>query len=154
MKTYLTSNAKQTRILGSQVAKKLVGGEILALSGPLGSGKTEFVKGVAKALNIKTVITSPTFIILKSYRFKKGRSSLYFLHFDLYRIKTASELESLGFTELLNNKKAIAVIEWPEKIWRLLPQKTYKLFFVHGKQTNRRIIKIPIQLLPRERKST
>lgn len=86
---------------------------MLALSGPLGAGKTAFAKGIAKGLAVQEEVTSPTFTIVSEY---SGRLSLW--HADLYRIGSAEELELLGFDDLISNE-GVTIIEWPEKASKL-----------------------------------
>ncbi len=96
-------------------------GGVVCLYGDLGSGKTTFVKGLAKALGIKARIISPTFLIIRSY----GR----FYHIDLYRIDQPADLVNLGLSEILSDDSNIVVIEWPEKIHGLLPVKRIDVYF-------------------------
>jgi tRNA threonylcarbamoyladenosine biosynthesis protein TsaE len=106
-----TSSEDETIQLGFNIGKNCKGGEVIALCGDLGAGKTNFVKGVGKGLNINRVLTSPTFLICQSYM--TGRLPLY--HFDLYRVSDFSEVEDIGWYDFLNSKGVI-IIEWAEKI--------------------------------------
>lgn len=103
---FVTKNEQQTYELAAKIASGLVGGEIIVLEGELGAGKTTFAKGLAKALDIKEEVTSPTFILMKEY---EGRLKLY--HFDLYRIENEEELEEMGFKDFLY-EGGVCVIEW------------------------------------------
>lgn len=119
-------------------AKKTI---VLGLIGELGSGKTTFVQELGKYFKIKKKITSPTFLIIKNYNlnhifFKK------FFHIDAYRIKTPKELDVLDFKKILKNKKNIILIEWADKIKKILPKNTIWINFEHGKTKNERIIRI------------
>ncbi len=116
----LTKSAKETKALGKKIAATLKGGEILALKGELGSGKTTFVQGLAKGLKVKQRIISPTFILVREY--EAGRKKLF--HIDLYRIQGDIEMEikSLGLEELWENDKNIVVIEWADKIKKIIPK--------------------------------
>lgn len=135
----VTNSEKETRDLAKNLVKILTRGAILALSGPLGSGKTAFVKGLAQGLGIKKKITSPTFVIYQVYPVqKKFGKNLY--HFDLYRIDNTSDLLELGFDEIVNDKDSIVVIEWAEKIQKHLPRHTTKIKFIQGSNTNSRKI--------------
>jgi len=147
MKTIKTTSPAQTLQLGSRLAKKLRGGEVLALYGALGTGKTQFVKGLAKGLGIKRTVTSPTFVIAKFYPFKKHNQKSCFCHFDLYRVKSAAGLSLAGLTERLQDRGLIVAIEWPKIASRRLPKKTLKLFFSHGKKLQERTIKFPSRIL-------
>lgn len=119
------------------MAKSLKGGEILALSGDLGGGKTTFVKGLAKGLGIRALVTSPSFVIVKEY---KGRGlSKSLVHVDLYRLKGPEEIESLGLSDYLGKPDKISVIEWAEKIKEILPKKTIWLEFEFVDEKTRKI---------------
>lgn len=107
MTTVTTRNEQETLALAEKLGKTLRGGEVVCLSGRLGAGKTAFTKGIAASFGIKTTVTSPTFTIMKEY---DGRLKLR--HFDMYRIEDASELEELGFEEVLFEEDGVCVIEW------------------------------------------
>lgn len=104
---YLVKSVEQTFQIAKTLAKSLKGGETILLNGDLGAGKTTFTKGLAKALDIDDVITSPTFMFMKEY---KGRLNLY--HFDLYRAEEEDELYELGLNEYFEDKKGVCVVEW------------------------------------------
>lgn len=109
----------------------LKGGEILALVGPLGSGKTTFVKALGKALKIKHKITSPTFTLIHifSANLPLTKKPVYFYHLDLYRTKNFREIKTLGLEEFWNKPETVTVIEWADKIKNHLPPKTKILTF-------------------------
>lgn len=99
-----------------RLAQTFQGGEILALSGDLGAGKTTFVQGLVRGLGgMESQVQSPTFVYLNEYI---ARLPVY--HFDLYRLRTAQDFFSMGFDEYFE-KKGLVVIEWPERIGPLLP---------------------------------
>ncbi len=104
---YLVRNVEETYEVAKQVAEKLKGKEIILLNGDLGAGKTTFTKGIAKALGITDVVTSPTFTFMKEYN---GRLNLY--HFDMYRVEEADELYELGLNDYLEMDGGVCVIEW------------------------------------------
>jgi len=113
METKITNNDAQTYNFGFEFAKALKRGQVIALSGDLGAGKTVFVKGIAKALGIGEHILSPTFTLLRQY---KGLN-----HFDVYRIDDIDELYEIGFSEYLDDDN-ITVIEWANLIFELMPK--------------------------------
>ncbi|MEO8514383.1 MAG: tRNA (adenosine(37)-N6)-threonylcarbamoyltransferase complex ATPase subunit type 1 TsaE [Ignavibacteria bacterium] len=123
----ITKNETETINLGVQIASSLKGGDVIALYGDLGSGKTRLVKGICMGLDVKQMVNSPTFIIVNEYSSQKFR---YIYHFDLYRMKSEDEVLAIGFEEYLNND-SIAFIEWPEHIERLLPPETIKVHISH-----------------------
>jgi len=105
---------EETFKLGAQVGAHLSGGEIILLSGPLGAGKTVFVKGIASALQIDTdEVTSPSFTLVN--RHNGGRLTLY--HMDLYRLQMgAAAAHAVDLDELLTEEAAVFVIEWAERM--------------------------------------
>ncbi len=118
--TKISRSPKETKDFASNLASRFKGGEIIALSGPLGAGKTVFVKGVAKSLGIpEREVRSPSFVILIEHC--NGRLPLF--HFDFYRIKEPSEIDTTPFSDCLA-AKGVIVIEWPEKIKEYLPEET------------------------------
>ena len=115
----ITNSARETMLVGEKLAKKLKPGDMIALSGNLGSGKTTFTKGIGKGLGVKDSrrINSPTFVLIKEYN---GKVPLY--HLDLYRLDDLKEIENLAIEEYIYGH-GITVIEWAEKIKSILPEK-------------------------------
>ncbi|MCI7401497.1 MAG: tRNA (adenosine(37)-N6)-threonylcarbamoyltransferase complex ATPase subunit type 1 TsaE [Christensenella sp.] len=103
---YFSKSVQDTYEIASEFASSLKGGEVILLNGDLGAGKTTFTKGLAKALGIEDVVTSPTFTFMKEYH---GKFDLY--HFDLYRAEDESELYELGLNDYLY-QNGVCVIEW------------------------------------------
>ncbi|TSC66012.1 MAG: UPF0079 ATP-binding protein [Candidatus Doudnabacteria bacterium Gr01-1014_77] len=128
---------KELQKLAKAVAKTLKGGEILALSGELGAGKTTFTKLLFKELGIKSRIVSPTFILMVPY-IHDGKT---YYHLDLYRTNSIKEVQGLGLEELWEKKNNTFVIEWAERIKKYLPKKTifFKLEVVSVKTGERKI---------------
>lgn len=137
MPTYLTKTAAQTKRLGQKIAKQLKGGEVLSLVGNLGGGKTTFLKGLAKELDVKQVITSPTFVLMKVYMAKQG-SIRQFVHVDCYRI-SGIEFSKIGLNDYLGEPRTIVAIEWADKL-KVKGRKIININFQHGKHENERII--------------
>ena len=108
-----TQNARETFSLGKRIGDQLSGGEILLLDGPLGAGKTVFVKGLASALEIDPEeVTSPSFTLVNPY---DGRLPLF--HIDLYRLdEGAAAAQAVDLEELLTDERAVIVIEWSERL--------------------------------------
>lgn len=107
MKEFISHNIRETNALAASFASRLQGGEVILLEGELGAGKTAFVKGLAKALGVAEVVTSPTFTLLNEYQ----GTRLKLFHFDLYRL-AEGEAEELGFDEYYHRKDAVCCIEW------------------------------------------
>jgi len=110
---WATRNAAETFALGELIGAQLIGGEILLLDGPLGAGKTVFVKGLASALGIDPEeVTSPSFTLVNPY---SGR--LPFFHIDLYRLdEGVAAAHAVDLEELLADERAVIVIEWAERL--------------------------------------
>lgn len=119
-KTKIISNSVDETIgIGEGLAKKLKAGDVVALVGNLGAGKTVFTKGIAKGLGVKDIryVNSPTFVTIKEY---EGRIPLY--HFDIYRLNKSSVLDSESYEEYFYGD-GVTVIEWADKIRAILPKK-------------------------------
>lgn len=136
-KTVLLTTEEDTKALGVELADQIVPGDVLALTGNLGAGKTTLTKAIAAALGINERITSPTFTILCEY--EQGR--LPFYHFDVYRVNDEDELFEIGFQEYINGK-GVCVIEWADLIKEMLPSKTHWVSLEYGKDENERICTI------------
>lgn len=120
----ILKNEKETIEYGRKLAKKLKGGDVLCLYGELGAGKTTLVKGIAEGMGIKQKITSPTFALMNVYEGErkkvKGKS---LVHIDTYRLKDEEELLEIGAEDYIGAPDTITVIEWPEKLNKLLRNK-------------------------------
>ncbi len=113
------------------LAAALSGGEVLALSGPLGAGKTYFTKELGRALGVADPIASPTYTIATRYRArlpKTGKPATLY-HFDLYRLSSPAEAEQAGLPEALAERGSITVVEWPDRARELLPPHTHEITF-------------------------
>ena len=118
-KPFISNSVEQTICFARQWGTGLKAGDIVALQGDLGAGKTHFVKGVAKALGIKKQkVQSPTFSLINEY---SGDLPLY--HFDCYRMESPREALEVGVEEYLYSD-GVCIIEWPERIQSLLPEQT------------------------------
>lgn len=133
-----TKSPGETKKAATDFAKGLVGGEVIALYGNLGAGKTVFVQGLAKGLKIKRHITSPTFVFMRTYPVKIKRRDLTFYHLDLYRGNTSSDFESLGLGEIFD-QDSIVVLEWAERIKNQLPKKRIDIEIVAVNEKTRKI---------------
>ena len=115
----ITHSAEGTMEVGQKLAKGLSKGDVVALYGDLGSGKTTFTKGIGKGLGVKDVrqINSPTFVLIKEY---SARFPIY--HIDLYMLDKLRDIEDIAIEEYIYGD-GIAIIEWAEKIKTLIPEK-------------------------------
>ena len=112
-------------MLGARIGEQVESGEVIALWGELGSGKTLFTRGIARGMGVppQIPITSPTFTIINEY---EGRLRLY--HLDLYRLAAPEELETLPWREVVFGT-GVAVIEWPDRMGALLPEARWDISF-------------------------
>ena len=138
MATTISASADETVALGRAVAATLRRGDVLALCGELGAGKTHFVKGLAAGLGTPSSVTSPTFTLIHEY--PGGRLPLY--HFDFYRLDDADAALRIGLDEYLFGD-GVCVIEWAEKFPALLPPHTRWLRFTHRADGARAIDETP-----------
>ncbi|NFD28392.1 tRNA (adenosine(37)-N6)-threonylcarbamoyltransferase complex ATPase subunit type 1 TsaE [Clostridium botulinum] len=112
---FIVDSINKTIDIGNFIGRHCNSGDVLCLNGDLGAGKTHLSKGIAKGLNIKDNITSPTFNIVNEY---DGRLKLY--HFDVYRVNDPDEIEAIGFDEYIFGE-GISIIEWSDYIEDLIP---------------------------------
>lgn len=115
---------------------------LVCLWGDLGSGKTTFAQGVARALGVAETVNSPTFLIMKKYPLGAPRAGKDLYHFDLYRLAGSQELLELGWEEILAAAGSVVLVEWPEKICGILPKERFDLRFSAGPRPDERQIVI------------
>lgn len=114
---YRSRSLAQTEAIAAEVAADLIGGECIALHGDLGAGKTQFTRGIVRALGGNPLaVSSPTFVLLNVYH--AARFDVF--HLDAYRVRGPEELEAIGFSELLG-PDGVVIVEWAERIAALLP---------------------------------
>ncbi|OPX25748.1 MAG: tRNA (adenosine(37)-N6)-threonylcarbamoyltransferase complex ATPase subunit type 1 TsaE [Candidatus Cloacimonas sp. 4484_140] len=130
---FTSASEKETTQIAKDFADILQMGDVVALKGELGSGKTFFVKKVAEELGFDGYVSSPTFTILNIYE-----ASPYLYHFDFYRLKNIEEIEKIGFPDLLM-EDGIFFIEWPEKAEELLHEKYFEIRIDIVNGTHRKI---------------
>lgn len=116
---HITLSANETKELGKSFAEKLTKGNIVLLTGELGSGKTTFVQGLSYALNIKSRVNSPTFVLVRKYRGKRNAGKINLYHIDLYRLESVNEIQNLGIDEIFEDTNGIFFIEWGERLGNL-----------------------------------
>lgn len=139
--TQTTKSEQETRKLAIEIASRLKGGEVLALSGELGSGKTTFVKGLAEYFNIEDQVSSPTFTLIQEHGIDEAKYPLFSLvHIDCYRLENEKDLIDIGIEDYLSNPDSVVIIEWAEKVKAIIPEKAIWVKFVHGRSADERII--------------
>ena len=123
-KIYTSLCEEDTLQLGRELALRLHPGDVVAMYGDLGSGKTEFIRGVCTALDVVDLISSPTFTIINEYtgRLADGHEARIF-HIDLYRLENDHDLEEIGLPEILNDPIGVKLVEWSEHAEALLPER-------------------------------
>lgn len=162
----VSKSAKQTQKIAKFLAEETAQCKekhalVFALEGELGSGKTTFTQAFARALGVKEKITSPTFVLIKTYSLIRYSPALgfalarprslairhfkRFVHLDCYRLDSPKDLLHLGFKKLLKDKNAIVMIEWADRIHKLLPKNTTWVKFEHGHGRNKRTIKLKLK---------
>ncbi len=134
----ILNSVEAAQAFGESWAADLIGGEVFALSGVLGAGKTQLVKGLARGLGFSGQVTSPTFTLVNEYL--GGRLPLY--HIDLYRVESEAEAAAFGIEEYLPCA-GVTVVEWPERIASLLPLQTRRWELEVASLTERIIRRLP-----------
>ena len=136
-KENITSSSVQTKKLGEKFAREILKNKskkksfVIGLEGKLGAGKTCFLQGFAQGLGVKEKILSPTFVIMKKFN--------NFYHIDCYRIQKSKELLDLGFKEIISNSENIVVVEWADRIKKIMPKHTFWIKFKFVDETIRKI---------------
>lgn len=127
-----TRGADETRGLGGELAALLAAGDLVALTGDLGTGKTCLVQGIAAGLGVTEVVNSPTFVLLNVYAGRAAAGPLTVYHVDLYRLASREELEGIGFAELYDDADAVTLVEWADRVPELLPPTRWEIHLEHG----------------------
>lgn len=141
MEKVTTNSVEETQQFAESIARQMKGGEVLLLSGELGAGKTSFTQGFAKGLGITKRIISPTFIIMRTYDIPDNVMGLeHFFHVDLYRVHGEADVEGLGLPEIFNNNTTIVIVEWPDRLGSLKPQKRWELSLSTLGENKRQIV--------------
>ncbi len=134
--TWESRHPSQTLEMGAALGQVVTAGTVLALCGPLGSGKTQLVKGLARGLSVPThePVVSPTFVLVREY---VGRHKLY--HIDAYRLGDAEELALLGLDEMWSEPGAIVAIEWADRCFDAIPSSAVWFELAHAGPTLRHV---------------
>ena len=144
-KSIISSSLQQTKNIAKALAKTLLetqpanGAQVLALAGELGSGKTTFTQGFAQGLGVKERVLSPTFILMRCYKLHTVHYKLFY-HIDCYRLDNpAKELLHLGLKKIIADSHAIVVVEWADRITKILPKGTLWIRFLYKGESKRHI---------------
>ena len=132
--TKLLRSEQEVEAYGVRLGREARPGQVIALTGDLGAGKTTLTKAIARGLGISETVTSPTFTIVKEYR--SGRLPLF--HFDVYRIGDVEEMYELGYEEYFFGD-GVCVIEWADLIEELIPEDALKISIAYGQDEEERI---------------
>lgn len=130
----MSEGPEETMALAMDLARRLGDGEVVALVGELGTGKTTFVKGLARGFLIPEEVLSPSFLLARTYR---GKKTLH--HLDLYRVRAVEELEEVGLTALLPPEEGVTAVEWADRFPRLIPKSAVWVYFEHAGGDRRKI---------------
>jgi tRNA threonylcarbamoyladenosine biosynthesis protein TsaE len=135
-KTISSGSAEETFMLGKVLGEILEEGDVVALVGDLGAGKTCLTQGIARGLDVAEnyAVTSPTFTLINEY---PGRHVLY--HLDVYRLAGARDMEDIGYEDYFFGR-GVAVIEWAEKVKEILPAKTLTIHIRYLDETRRELV--------------
>ncbi|MEO6695535.1 MAG: tRNA (adenosine(37)-N6)-threonylcarbamoyltransferase complex ATPase subunit type 1 TsaE [Ignavibacteria bacterium] len=141
-KEIISSSPEETLSAGEGYASSLKKNTVTGLYGNLGSGKTQFVKGICRHYNVNDIVSSPTFTIVNEYTGNENTSGskIMIIHFDLYRLRNIKELTEIGIDHYVCDS-SICVIEWPELADQYFKGDIAKIYFEHGKSFNERLIK-------------
>ena len=137
-RSVITRSAQQTRALGAELALLLQPGDVLALQGDLGAGKTCLVQGICHGLHVEDVVNSPTFILVNEYAGRIATTEIPVYHFDLYRLADAAELVDLGLEDY-TGAGGISLFEWAERGAGLLPEPRWDIELEQTADDERRI---------------
>ncbi len=132
-----THSEEETIASGASFARRLSGGDVVALVGELGTGKTRFIKGICSGLGVVEHVASPTFTIVNEY----AGTSFPVYHFDFYRMKSLRELREIGFEEYLEGD-GVCLIEWADRVADALPARRFEIHLGLGRDEHSREIAI------------
>lgn len=134
---WISESPERTYDFGKFLGESLQSGDVVALCGELGAGKTCLTQGIARGLEVPEDyrVTSPTFTIINEY---PGRLTLY--HFDMYRLTGLADLDEIGYEDCFADRGGVVVMEWAEKIREVLPSSTYFIFLTYVSENKRKIV--------------
>ncbi len=140
METHITHSTEETREVGRNFARTLSPGTLVCFEGNLGAGKTTFIQGLLDGLGAEKPFVSPTFILMKQYDLAVSTPAgiKYIYHADAYRLG-AKEFREIGFEEWITDAQGITLLEWPERIAEILPEKYVTVKIESVSENERRI---------------
>ena len=134
-RTFISNSVEETEAIAADFAQSLVGGECITLEGELGSGKTQFVRGLVRGLGGPSrAVSSPTFVLLNVYN--GGRLTVY--HLDAYRVSGSDDFEAIGFREL-SNAKSVVLVEWASRVLDEIPYERIAVEIIQLSPSRRKI---------------
>ena len=141
---YASRSEEETQKIAADLAASLIEkgqGDpiVIALEGELGAGKTVFAKGFSRALGVEEEIKSPTFVLMKTYQIVHHDPYRFLFHLDCYRLRDEEDLVSLGIEEIMNQKGNVILIEWSDRVKKVLPSKKMTVHIDHVTEQNRNI---------------
>ena len=141
VREWTTHSPAATQAIGAALGACVAGGQVIALRGDLGAGKTTFVQGLARGLGVTSRVSSPTFVLVNEYAAARG---LRLVHVDTYRLGAAAadEAEAIGLDELLADPGAVVAIEWAERVADLLPADHLLLELRYGVSEDERVLRL------------
>ncbi|HBP00394.1 MAG: ATP/GTP hydrolase [Candidatus Uhrbacteria bacterium GW2011_GWF2_41_16] len=138
---YFSSSSEETQKIAADFVSQLHGGETIALEGNLGSGKTTFVQGIARALGITNLVCSPTFTVLQSY--KTNHETIHeLIHIDAYRLRKPEDILNLGLEDWMGRDDVVLFIEWPQIVSGVHLESDYEIQFSEADSSGSRTITI------------
>ena len=138
MRNVIIRDETETKKFATDVAQTLKKGDVIALVGDLGTGKTTLSKYIAEALGITEIITSPTFTIVQEYH--SGRLPLY--HFDVYRVDDIEEMYRIGYEEYFYGE-GVCIVEWADIVEEIIPEDAKVIFIEYGEDEGERLYRCP-----------
>ncbi|MEE2658325.1 MAG: tRNA (adenosine(37)-N6)-threonylcarbamoyltransferase complex ATPase subunit type 1 TsaE [Candidatus Latescibacterota bacterium] len=138
----LSHTPEQTQSLAQQLAQDLSPGDLVAVEGEIGAGKTCFIQGVCAELGVTDPVQSPTFVLIHEYEGRfRDHEVVHIRHFDFYRLSSVDELEVIGVSEFFHDADGLCLVEWAERAGGLLPQRRWEVCLEHvrGENDQRRV---------------
>lgn len=138
---HLSESLEETKEIAKDVLSNINkgnGGTVIALQGDLGAGKTTFSQAVGEILGVRDVMQSPTFVIEKIYEIN-FQGFTHLIHIDAYRLDKKEELLHLGWEEIIARPENLILIEWPERVQEIIPERAIKIYFKFINETTREI---------------